>query len=277
MKKLGQHFLKNKLKIKKIIGALNLEDGDTVIEIGPGHGELTRLLAEKLQITNYKLQIIAIEKDKKLYEKLVNNNWESKNIKFINGDALKILPALVKTKDITLSSRSRTKCYKILGNIPYYITGRLLRIVGDLEPKPELIILTVQKEVAERVCAKPPSMNLLAASVQFWAEAKIIDHISKRDFRPVPKVDSVVIKLRPITSLSRSRKRCYGLKERYYWLVKILFKQPRKTILNNLKSGLKLKKEEIIKRLSLLKADPETRPQNLNVENLKKLAELLYN
>src|SRR3989344_6086795 len=187
---LGQHFLKNKAKIKKIVEALNLENGDTVIEIGPGHGELT----DELGIMNNELRIIAIEKDKNLFKYLKNKFSQDKNIEIIEGDILKIFPSIIHNSSFIIQN------YKIVGNIPYYITGYLLRILGELEKKPSLIVLTIQKEVAERICAirqaqGKPKMNLLAASVQFWAEPKIIGYISKKDFRPAPKVDSAIIKL----------------------------------------------------------------------------------
>ncbi len=184
--RLGQNFLINGVKLRKIVETLDLKSDDTIIEIGPGHGELT----EELRIQNLEFRVIAVEKDKKLAENLKEKFAHDENIKIIEADILKILPQI--PKSYVLNSKS----YKIVGNIPYYITGHLLRIVSELKNKPSLIVLTVQKEVAERICAEPPKMNLLAASVQFWAEPKIIDYISKKDFRPQPKVDSAIIKLK---------------------------------------------------------------------------------
>lgn len=264
MERLGQHFLKNKNKIKKIVDALELKNGDTVVEIGPGHGELTSLLAKDSQFSISNFQIIAIEKDKNLSKKLQNQFSFYENIKIIEGDALKILPKL------TSSLANKLISYKIVGNIPYYITGRLFRVIGELKNKPEIIVLTIQKEVVGRIYAKPPQMNLLAASVQFWAAPKIIDFISKNEFRPRPKVDSAIIKL-------RIKNQELGIKENYYKLIKILFKQPRKTILNNLKKDFKVKNDELIRELSALNVNPNARPQNLSVDQLKKMAELLYN
>ena len=254
MKKLGQHFLTNKTKLQKIVGALDLRADDSVIEIGPGHGELTN----ELRIKNYELKIIAIEKDEELVRYLQEKFAQDKNIEIIEGDILKILPEFAKSR-------------KIVGNIPYYITGHLLRIIGELKNKPSLVVLTVQKEVAERICApsqtntgKKGRMNLLAASVQFWAEPEIIDYIPKTDFQPQPEVDSAIIKLAiGNQSLANSKD--------YYELIKIIFKQPRKTILNNLRATNKTK-EEIIKILGELKINPADRPQNLSVEQIKELA-----
>ena len=137
-KKLGQHFLTNKTKLQKIVRALDLRADDSVIEIGPGHGELTN----ELRIKNYELKIIAIEKDEELVRYLQEKFAQDKNIEIIEGDILKILPEFAKSRKL------KAKSYKIVGNIPYYITGHLLRIIGELKNKPSLVVLTVQKEVA---------------------------------------------------------------------------------------------------------------------------------
>src|SRR3989344_7110696 len=195
---LGQHFLKNKAKLKKIIDALELKDGDIVVEVGPGHGELTQEIqkskipeteqvrygAGKNQSANWrtKIKIIAIEKDINLVKFLKEKFSKDKNIEIIEGDALKEIKNQISKIKITNQNSKIIKNLKIVGNIPYYITGYLLRILGELENKPSLIVLTIQKEVAQRVCAKPPKMNLLAASIQFWAEPKIIGSVSKKDF-----------------------------------------------------------------------------------------------
>ena len=299
---LGQHFLKNKAKLKKIIDALELKDGDIVVEVGPGHGELTQEIqkskiseteqvrygAGKNQSANWrtKIKIIAIEKDINLVKFLKEKFSKDKNIEIIEGDALKEIKNQISKIKITNQNSKIIKNLKIVGNIPYYITGYLLRILGELENKPSLIVLTIQKEVAQRVCAKPPKMNLLAASIQFWAEPKIIGSVSKKDFWPIPKVDSAIIKLTPLTLLVRSSIQCN--KGDYYKFIKILFKQPRKTILNNLLSGIggknwggkvnkKKNKEEIIEKLKKVGVDPQTRPQNLSVEQILKLFNFFMN
>ena len=126
----------------------------------------------------------------------------------------------------------------------------MFRILGDLEQKPELIVLLIQKEVAERVCAKPPEMNLLAASVQIWAESKIIGYVSRDDFSPPPKVDSAIIRLLPTRIYTDKNTDLCG----YYKFIKILFKQPRKTIVNNFLSGsMKNELQIIYQKKKLLK------------------------
>ncbi|MEK7555545.1 MAG: 16S rRNA (adenine(1518)-N(6)/adenine(1519)-N(6))-dimethyltransferase RsmA [Patescibacteria group bacterium] len=285
MEKLGQHFLINKNKIDKIIDALELKPKDTIIEIGPGHGELTLPLARNFQFLISNFQIIAVEKDKKLAENLKRKFASEKNIKIINDDILKILSKV--PKSYILNSKS----YKIVGNIPYYITGYLLRIIGELtaspqrgesrpkisgrKNKPSLIVLTIQKEVAERIVAKPPKMNLLAASVQFWAKPEIIDYIPKKDFRPAPKVDSAIIKLTPKTKTQNLTPKTY------YSFIKFLFKQPRKTIMNNLEFRIKnlelrgKNKQKLKQKLLKIGINPQDRPQNLSVEKIKQLSKTI--
>lgn len=260
-KRLGQHFLGNKEKIKEIVDSLELKEGDLVIEIGAGHGELTRELVSVPGVT-----IVAIEKDSELVssiEYLVSSN---ENLEIIQGDVLKALPVLHAKHQIP-----NTK-YKVVGNIPYYITGKLLRILGELKPKPELIVLTVQKEVAERIVAEPPKMNLLAASVQFWANPEIIGFVPKKDFKPEPEVDSAIIKL-----ATRVQPLANSDTKNYYKLVRALFKQPRKTILNNLQAGVKLNKDEITRKLRESGVNPADRPQNVDVADIQKLTRILYN
>jgi len=270
---LGQHFLKNKNKLREIVEALDLKPEETIIEIGPGHGELTEVLAFRLEVLGQNWKIIAIEKDQQLIQNLQKKFIHYKNIEIIAGDALRLLKS--KTQNL------KPKTYKIVGNIPFYITGHLLRILGELKNRPSLIILTVQKEVAERICSQPfgsaqskPRMNLLAASVQFWAKPEIIDYISQKDFRPQPKINSAIVKFKTITLSGRSSMKCNKSdKEKYYKLIKILFKQPRKTILNNLKSLIK-ENQVLIEKLETLQINPNDRPQNLTLDQIKKLTSL---
>ena len=259
-RRLGQHFLKNAGKIRKIADSLELKRGDFVIEIGPGHGELTQELGARQQVLS--IRIIAIEKDPMFVQELKEKFHPpagGPKIEIIGNDVLKILTEVPKAYNL------KPKTYKVVGNIPYYITGKLLRILSELTPSPELVVLTVQKEVAERMTAKPPKMNLLAASVQFWADPEIIDYIPKSDFKPQPKVDSAIVKLKIKNYES-------GIMDNYYKLIKILFKQPRKTILNNLSAGLSLGKDKITGRLDALKISPSDRPQNLGIEEIMKLS-----
>lgn len=246
-KSLGQNFLKDHKVLERIAEILEIDEKDVVVEIGPGHGELTRRI---LKYSPKKL--VAIEKDGELIEsflgELIN---EHPNLKVVFADALHEIPKM-------------DYAYKLVGNIPYYITGHLLRTLQEVKHKPSIIVLTLQKEVANRLCAKPPEMNLLAASVGFWGKAEIIRYISKKSFKPSPKVDSAVIKITPLDPQPM-----VGETQEYYTLIKSLFKQPRKTILNNLRN-LGATSE------SLLGAgiNPSNRPQNLDMKDIRKLVTL---
>jgi 16S rRNA (adenine1518-N6/adenine1519-N6)-dimethyltransferase len=278
MQKLGQHFLKNAAVLEKIVGALALAEGDRVIEIGPGHGELTAPLA--IAARGKHCGISCIEKDHTLIENLnvfaVQENSVAEEsgkkgdarIKIIEGDALKLLPEMSATK--------------IVGNIPYYITGKLLRVISELEQKPERVVLLIQKEVAERICAAPPDMNRLAASVQFWANATIIAGVPRNDFSPPPEVDSTVImlenkKFSPEETLSSTSAKGSVIDSAlYYRAVRGIFAQPRKTLLNNLTAMAadKVSKSEIIKHLKNIDINPESRPQDLGVPQIVTIAKL---
>ena len=265
MERLGQHFLKNPAVLKKIANALDAQSGETIIEIGAGHGELTEKI--KNQISNIK--IIAIEKDPSLIPVLRNKFSEAKSVEIIEGDVLKLLPELC--------SMFHVSGFKIVGNIPYYLTGYLLRILGELERKPRRSVFTIQKEVALRIVAAPPKMNKLAASVQFWAEPNIVGFVPKSDFHPAPKVDSAIVRLE-----TGNREQGTNDAENYYRAVQALFRQPRKTILNNLLDTEKQSenyirgsaKEKIVKKLARLGINPENRPQDLSVENIIAIASI---
>jgi len=193
-KSLGQNFLINKGVLDKVVNSAELDKNDIVLEIGPGKGILTNKLAEKAG------RVIAIEKDHRLIESLKEmfltksvygepvESAIAENVEIVEGDILKFDISRFKFKD---------SGYKIVANIPYYITSNLLRTIFEKWPTPKLIVVMVQKEVAQRIMAKPPHMNLLALSIQFYAEPKIISYVSKGSFRPQPKVDSAIVKLVP--------------------------------------------------------------------------------
>ncbi|MEK7629958.1 MAG: 16S rRNA (adenine(1518)-N(6)/adenine(1519)-N(6))-dimethyltransferase RsmA [Patescibacteria group bacterium] len=264
--KLGQHFLKNQEKIKKIVSALDIHDGETIIEIGPGHGELTGELESRIQ--NLESRIIAIEKDKTLSAELQKRFKDDKKIKIIEGDVLKIIPNFSRFYSLDSSS------YKLVGNIPYYLTGKLLRLISEMKDLPSFTVLTIQKEVALRITAKPPKMNILAAAVQFWAEPEIIDFIDKKSFEPQPKVDSAIIRLKT-TEINRE------IASNYYQLIKILFRQPRKTVINNLKNYPFLdNKPNLValkNKLASVNILENARPQNISINAIKTLSLILYN
>jgi 16S rRNA (adenine1518-N6/adenine1519-N6)-dimethyltransferase len=267
MQKLGQHFLKNATVLEKIVDALALADGDRVIEIGPGHGELTVPLARAVQGKH--CEIFCVEKDHALIGGLENfaaqENSAMGNLRvtIVEGNALKLLPEMVATK--------------IVGNIPYYITGKLLRTISELERKPERTVLLIQKEVALRICAAPPAMNRLAASVQFWANAEIIAHVPRKDFSPAPDVDSAVIVLNTKILHHAARDLTRDLDPAlYYRAVRAIFAQPRKTLLNNLSAaaGKIIKKNDVAARIKKIGINPDARPQDLSIDQIASIASM---
>ena len=239
-KGLGQNFLVDKRVLGKIIEAANLGKEDTVLEIGAGIGTLTLELAKKAK------KVIAVEKDPKMCEILHETMKGYENVEIIQGDILKLEIfnfqfSIFKQKPNAKNQMPKTKCkiqntrYKVVANLPYYITSPVIKKFLEAENPPSEMILMVQKEVAQRICARPPRMNLLAVSVQFYAEPKIVSYVSKNSFWPSPKVDSAIIKI------ARNKNQETVNKELFFKIVKAGFSQPRKQILNNLSKGLALR------------------------------------
>ncbi len=223
LKGLGQNFLINKNILQKIIETANLKATDIILEIGPGIGTLTKELAQRVK------KVIAVEKDKKMCEILKETLSDFKNIKIINGDILKIENCKLKIEN-----------YKVVANLPYYIASPVIRKFLEAENPPESMVLTLQKEVAQRICAKPPDMSLLSVSVQFYAVPKIIFYVSKNYFWPSPKVDSAIIKITPL-SFRRgpsSAVRGRASNQLFFKIVKAGFSQPRKQLAGNLAKNL---------------------------------------
>ena len=248
---MGQNFLVDEGVLRKIIEAANLTKSDVVLEVGPGIGNLTLELAKRVK------KIIAIEKDPGMIEVLRINLKNFKNVEILKGDALKIISHKLSTTASILWRR-----YKVVANIPYYLTSPLIRKFLEAENQPKEMILMVQKEVAQRICAKPPDMSILAVSVQFYAKPEIISFVSKKSFWPSPKVDSAIIK---ISALNQRRKSAFN--QRFFKMVKAGFSQPRKQLINNLSHGLKMNKEKVKNWLSKNNIQPTQRAETLNLKN----------
>ena len=257
---LGQNFLIDKNVLDKIITASNLKPGDTVLEIGPGIGTLTQELAKHAG------NIIAIEKDQTMVKILSETLSGCKNIEIENWDILKFIE----------NCKLKIENYKVVANIPYYITSPVIRKFLEAENKPDFMVLMVQKEVAQRICSKPPDMTLLSVSVQFYADAKIISYVSKNCFWPSPKVDSAIIKITPAKAerdpISIIRDRVSSDSSEFFFkVVKAGFSHPRKQLAGNLTEGLKLTKEKTTKWLAKNKIDPTQRAETLSIQDWKNL------
>jgi len=253
IKRLGQNFLIDKQVIKKVIRAANLLPKDIVLEIGPGTGVLTREIAKTVK------KVIAVEKDSRMIKILNENLKEFKNVEIINADIL----------NYTLPTTN----YKLIANLPFYITAPVIRKFLESKYQPKEMILIVQKEVAQRICAKSPKMNILAVSVQFYANVKIISYISKKSFRPIPKVDSAIIKITPHANCSKLD--LAQNKDKFFKVVKAGFSHPRKQLANNLSKELELNKKEINDLLLKNDVQPTQRAETLSIKDWIQLIKML--
>jgi len=264
LKRLGQNFLIDKSVLNKIIEAADLSSNDIVLEIGPGLGVLTLELAKRVK------RVITVEKDKKIYEILKEILKDYKNIELVNNDILKLV-----------IGHWSLGFYKLVANLPYYITSPVIRKFLEIENKPESMVLMVQKEVAQRICArptrltgghggraKPPKMNLLAVAVQFYAEPKIINYVSKKSFYPQPKVDSAIIQIIPKETPKIDSKK-------FFKIVKAGFSTKRKFLINNLSRELKIENCKLKIVFDQMGLGQKLRAENLSIDDWLKIYEII--
>ena len=283
-KSLGQNFLKSEIALRKIIEAGEIKPDDVILEIGPGKGALTeKLLGHPIS------KLIAVEKDRELFEFLkekFKKEIAEKKLILINNDILKIDPLLISP----FAGGEKTS-YKIIANIPYNITGAILKKFLTAKRQPELMVLLVQKEVAESIVARDKKESLLSISVKAYGEPKMIMKVEKRYFSPAPKVDSAIIS---ITSISRklftnspleeypevlpqgevemhpprlsATPQEGNLEQRFWQIVKAGFAHKRKKLSSNLKT---LQKNG---RLASVESLENKRAEDLTLEDWIKLA-----
>ena len=255
LRRRGQNFLIKPKIIKRIIDIAEIGKEDVILEIGPGLGALTKPIADKCK------KIIAVEIDKKLVEILKKRLGDYKNIEIIKGSIL----------DGISNFNLGAKRYKVISNLPFNITGRILRILLEQKDKPELIVVVVQKEVAQRIMAQPPYMSLLSLSIQFYSQVRAVFNINKSNFWPQPKVDSMALKIKPNKFKIKKE-----IEDNFFQLIKAGFSSKRKYLLNNLSKSVimqninhwntKEKKEfflEIFKKIGLNK---KVRAQELSLK-----------
>ena len=221
-KSLGQNFLKSQIALRKIIEAGENSEEDIILEIGPGRGALTEKLLEKTGL------VIAVEKDHKLVESL-----KIKFAKEIKANTLILVYEDILKFDIR-TYNLETRTYKIIANIPYNITGAILKKFLTAKHQPKRMVLMVQKEVAERIVAKNKKESILSISVKAYGEPKMIMKVSRRYFSPEPEVDSAIIK---ISDISRKTFEKNNVGEEKFWeIVKRGFAHKRKKLSGNLKA-----------------------------------------
>jgi len=252
-KKLGQNFLQDPLALESIAAAAEIQPTDTVLEIGPGLGSLTRYLAVAAR------QVIAVELDADLIPPLEAITKPYGNIQIIHGDILRLLP-----KELIQAPE-----YLVVANIPYYITSAIIRHLLENDPKPRRIVLTIQKEVANRICAKPGDMSLLALSVQVYGKPYIGKHIAAGAFFPAPKVDSAVL----CVDIYPNPKISHELLDPFFKLIKAGFSQKRKTLRNSLSSGLHISTSSAEKLLNDSNINSMRRAETLSIEEWSRLIE----
>ena len=254
----GQNFLIGQDVYEKITAAAELKSDDIVLEVGAGLGFLTEMLARKAE------KVTAVEIDSKLAEALQNRLEELtiKNVTVVNENILKYQNSNRPLPNPPLSKgREGWGGYKIVANLPYNITSRFLReFLAEAENKPSAMVLMLQREVAERICARPGQMSLLAVSTQFYSEPKIIAYVSADAFWPKPKVASAIVSLK-VNKVIKSIKS----EEKFFRLVKIGFSAKRKQLQGNLTKGLKIKKEDVNKILADCGLKETARAQELSL------------
>ncbi|MCL4475937.1 MAG: 16S rRNA (adenine(1518)-N(6)/adenine(1519)-N(6))-dimethyltransferase RsmA [Nitrospirae bacterium] len=249
-KRLGQNFLFDPSILKRIVQAARLSPDDTVVEIGPGPGRMTVMLAGCVK------KVIAIELDRELYERLSSELSGYDNIDLVHGDALKFPYE-------TLGE------FKVVANIPYYITTPILFKLLEHRDRLISITVTIQKEVAERIVARPggKEYGVLSLMIQYYGNPKLEFIVPRGAFRPVPKVDSAVI------HIEISQRPSVAVKDEklFFRVIKTAFSQRRKMLLNSLKPIT----VDIKERLILAGIEPSRRPETLSIEEFARLADVL--
>lgn len=248
-KSLGQHWLHDRLVLEHIAECADIDSSDTVLEIGPGLGTLTSELLRRAQ------KVLAVEFDGALAEKLPGQ-FPGKNLEVINEDIL----------GFDLSPLP--KGYKVVANVPYYITSKIVQKLMTADNKPAVTVLLVQKEVAERIAAKPGDMSILAISAQVYAEATLGDVVPAALFTPPPKVDSqvVVLKTREQSLVTPSDAKAF------FRIVKAGFSAKRKKLRSSLSGGLGISKQEAEALLHSANISPDSRAEDLAMSDWLRLA-----
>ncbi len=254
--RLGQRFLADEEVLARIVAAAEIAPTDTVLEVGPGLGSLTRALAAQAG------RVIAVELDAQLIAVLHQRLSDCPNVTIVQGDALQLAPAEVVGAHAP---------YLVVANLPYYITAPILRHFLEAPRPPERLVLMLQKEVAQRILATPGQMSLLAVSVQFYARPRLVGHVPAAAFYPRPKVDSAIVRLdvydQPPVPVDDVRD--------FFRVVAAGFSQPRKQLKNALAHALGLPIAVVIEALTAAGIAPQQRAESLALDDWARLASRL--
>ena len=261
-KSLGQHFLNNPAIAGKIVDAATPGPDDVVVEVGPGTGALTRLLAERFG------KVIAVEIDSRLCDLLRADLFDCSNVRVVSGDVREFPPKeLLKNHGGQLAGKSGG--YKVVGNLPYYVASPIIRHFLESDCTPAKMIVMVQKEVAENMVARPGKLGLLGLAVQIYGAPRIVVRVPASQFRPKPKVDSAVVAIdvypEPLVSDPA----------RFFNLARAGFRAPRKQLHNSLVQGLEVEADLVKSALERVGIDERRRPSTLTIEEWDKLSEVL--
>ncbi len=262
---LGQNFLISSAVSRKIIETAQIKPNDTILEIGPGLGSLTLQLAEKAK------KVIAIEKDKKIAAILTETLKEKsiENVEIINEDILYFKSEARNPKHETnqkFQIQNLKQNYQLIANLPYNIATAVIMKFLEAKNPPEMMVVMVQKEVGQRLCASPPQMSKLAIFSQLYSQPRIVGYVAKECFYPRPKVNGAILKIIPNKKVLSAK----SLKL-FSKIVKAGFNQPRKQLINNLSNGLKLERTEVADWLNKNNIKPSQRAETVSIDNWLKL------
>lgn len=261
-RELGQNFLVDPHALQQIVDAAMLTSDDTVVEVGPGLGVLTYELVQQAG------RVISIELDKRLAARLQAEFARTPNLAVIQSDVMRV--------DLGTTLGAGNTAYKVVANLPYQITSAIIRHFLEATPAPELLVIMVQWEVAQRIAARPPEMSVLAHSVQFYAQPEIVARVPASSFIPAPKVDSAVLRLRRLTQPAVQ----VDDVDAFFRTIKSGFLQARKKLSNALPGGLasmgvKIEKDEVLRLLEAAGVDPARRAETLSLEEWSRVHDLL--
>jgi 16S rRNA (adenine1518-N6/adenine1519-N6)-dimethyltransferase len=258
-KRLGQHFLIDEDVLERILSAAELSPGDIVVEIGPGLGILTEGLAK------LGARIIAVELDSKLVALLKKRLATFPNVKVIHADILKVTPRQLLQDNLPASEIVRG--YKVIANLPYYITSPVLRHFLEAQPRPSGMVVMVQKEVGEAIAAASGRMSLLSVKTQFYSKPTIISYVPAASFYPSPKVDSVILRLdvysQPPIEVSDVAS--------FFDIVIHGFSSPRKQLRNSLAHSLEMPPSQVVSLLEKAGIETKRRAETLSLEEWREL------
>jgi len=263
-KGLGQNFLVRERVVTRILEAADLTPDDLIFEVGPGVGLITRRLAHRAAA------VVAVELDRRMIPVLADTLRGCANVRIVQADVLKVDPAEELARALCLSETTSLR-YKVVANLPYYITSAALRHVLGARVRPERLIVMVQKEVAQRIVASEGALTLLAIGVQIFGIPEIICPVPASAFYPRPKVDSALLRVRvhPEPRISEAEM------PRFFRVARAGFAQRRKQLHNSLRHNLRLPHHAVLTALAETRIAPERRPQTLSLDEWARLARAL--